>query len=171
MNKEKIAELQNMLRYIGEKTDTAAFEIAVNGQYDAPTKSAVAIFKRQNNIATNDSTVDERTWNAITTEYGLLKEVHSVPMGLSVFPEEAGYTVARGEISDLVLIIQMLLNELKYYYDGYDKVQTTGRFDADTESAVAEFQRVNRLYSDGRIDKQTWNKMAAEYNSLQRKFI
>ena len=36
----------------------------------------------------------------------------------------------------------------------------TGKYDAATKQAVKDFQTVNRLPPDGRVDRITWNRLA-----------
>lgn len=56
---------------------------------------------------------------------------------LSVFPESGD--VGYGDESDVVAIIQIMLNTLKLRYDGYDFLKVTFLFDDATEDAVRTF--------------------------------
>ena len=61
----------------------------------------------------------------------------------------------------LVGVIQYLLREIITLY-GRDSsaLPLNGVFDEITEQAVKDFQTVNRLPPDGRVDRVTWNRLA-----------
>lgn len=84
---------------------------------------------------------------------------------LSVFPESGD--VGYGDESDVVAIIQIMLNTLKLRYDGYDFLKVTFLFDDATEDAVRHFQGVNRMETSGRVDRKTWNALADEYSMIR----
>lgn len=87
----------------------------------------------------------------------------AVPM--KAFPESPGYTVAFGERSNEVILIQVMLDTLKLFYDGFDGVTVGGFFDEATEKAVSDFQRISGIDETGRVDVITWNAIATEYNN------
>jgi peptidoglycan hydrolase-like protein with peptidoglycan-binding domain len=62
-------------------------------------------------------------------------------------------------------VIQQLLRDITVLY-GRDEnlVPLDGIFGEVTEEAVKDFQRVQRLPADGRVDRITWNRLA---NALQ----
>ena len=61
----------------------------------------------------------------------------------------------------LVAIVQYLLREITTLY-GRDNAELPldGVFGDVTEQAVKDFQTVNRLPPDGRVDRITWNRLA-----------
>ena len=69
--------------------------------------------------------------------------------------------------TDVVAIIQIMLNTLKLRYDGYDFLKVTFLFDDATEDAVRHFQGVNRMETSGRVDRKTWNALADEYSMIR----
>ena len=62
------------------------------------------------------------------------------------------------------MFLQMLLNELKVAYDGYEELKTDGIFGDKAEAAIKDFQERNRLYPSGIVDKKTWNALVENYN-------
>lgn len=70
------------------------------------------------------------------------------------------------ERSDLVMILQLMLNELRIRYDGFGPIPLSGIYDELTEDAVRQFQRINLLPTDGITDIRTWNRMAQQYNRV-----
>jgi len=58
-----------------------------------------------------------------------------------------------------------MLNELEKIYNFTDLSQT-GTYDEATAQNVREFQERNRIPISGRVDRQTWDALAAQYNLL-----
>ena len=87
-------------------------------------------------------------------------------MKLDVF--DAGRRIGEGENSDVVGILQIILNALKVRYDGYEFFPVTFVFDTPTADAVRHFQQVNRLNTTGAVDDATWTALASEYGRLRR---
>ena len=86
------------------------------------------------------------------------------PRGIVPFPYTKGYEVGRGDRCDLVTVIQMMLCELKVYYDCFGDGSACGVYDGATEEAVRAYQRASRSDETGRVDVLTWNRLAEEYN-------
>ena len=86
------------------------------------------------------------------------------PMGIYPFPDIEDYEIRRGEQYGLVAIIQIMLDVLRLYYDTFGAVTLGGYYDAATENAIKEFQRINGIPETGRVDALTWNRLAEEYN-------
>lgn len=155
---QRIRILQRMLRAV---TDASLEE---NGQYDGATRSAVQQFQRSRGYPATGVT-DRRTWEELSRLYA---ENEAYPEGICPFPERDRQIVF-GERSDLVMIVQMMLNELRYRYDSYGHIPLSGIFDGETREAARLFQRMNRLRDDGIIDVHTWNRMAEQYNDVLRR--
>ena len=86
------------------------------------------------------------------------------PRGIVPVPYRKGYEIGRGDRCDLVTIIQLMLCELKMYYDGFGEVTACGVYDGATEEAVRTYQRTAGASPSGRVDIATWNRLAEEYN-------
>ena len=85
------------------------------------------------------------------------------PASICPFPDSRGYEVRSGEHSDLVFIIQLILENLSPIYD-FGAIPLSGRMDGATEEAVRRFQAVNGMPPTGTVDLATWNRMAQEYD-------
>ena len=159
-----IENLQKMLRFLWLVTGEDAYEVGVSGVYGEGTENAVRSFQQKNRLPVT-GVVDLDTWNAIVEEYSRLSLYGESPLGISPFPKGREDAVRSGERSDLVYIIQIMLNTLDVVYDfGY--VPISGLFDRETAAAVGKFQEINGLPSPkGTVDRLTWNAMAQEYNN------
>ena len=166
-SRDNIRRLQIMLRALARFTGDKALDVAVNGRYDERTAQAVSTFQRKNQLLVSGK-VDYATWNEIAELFRAYEAVMGEASAINPFPNTQGYILQRGERSNLVLIIQIMLNELRRSYDSYGHLPQSGRFDIAMENAVREFQRHHALNASGMIDRATWNRLAEEYNALMR---
>lgn len=154
-----------MLRSLSRWTGDASLNVAVNGKYDDRTVHAVNSFQKSNGI-TPTGRVDYVTWNEIAAMYRAYDDVLGQTGCICPFPTTLGFSVRRGERSNLVLMLQIMLNELRRAYDTYGHLPQSGRFDIAMESAVREFQNHHALSPTGIVDRATWNSIAEEYNAM-----
>lgn len=166
-SRDNIRRLQIMLRALSGWTGDRSLDVAVNGRYDERTAQAVSTFQRKNQLAESGK-VDYVTWNEIAELFRAYEAVMGEGVAINPFPSTQGYILQRGERSNLVLIIQIMLNELRRSYDSYGHLTQSGRFDIAMENAVREFQSHHALKASGMVDRATWNNLAEEYNALMR---
>lgn len=158
-----VENLQKMLRTIFLITGDTNYEIGVSGVYGEGTINAVRYFQQSHHLPVI-GIVDLPTWIAIADEYDRLSLFGNPPRGIAPFPYVQNTVVKSGERSDLVTIIQLILNTLTVLYD-FAHVPISGFYDASTADAVRKFQDINALPSPaGAVDRLTWNMLAEEYN-------
>ncbi len=97
------------------------------------------------------------------TEGYVNDNIRSVRKGIVPYPNNTGYSLFEGEVSELVFITQLMLNSLSIIYD-IPHVPVSGRYDRATMAAVEIFQRLNNLPVTGTVDPLTWDILADEYN-------
>lgn len=74
-----------------------------------------------------------------------------------------------GTNSNDVLTVQTRLNRISANYPSIPKIQSpNGFFQADTEDAVVEFQRIFDLTADGIVGPATWYRIQYIYNGVKR---
>ena len=66
----------------------------------------------------------------------------------------------RAMLGQPVRSLQYMLNRLAQEYDFLRSLSIDGIFGETTEQAVRDFQRIQRLPEDGRVDRVTWNRLA-----------
>lgn len=86
--------------------------------------------------------------------------------GISPFPRRRGFEASEGMSGDLIMILQIMLNELRILHDGYPHIPVSGRYNINTAGAVREFQKIAALPQTGRVNLETWNRMAQEYDMV-----
>ena len=149
--------LQRMLRALAES------DVRESGQYDEATREAVRRFQRMRGYPAT-GIADRRTWEEMSRLYRE-READAMIEGIRPFVGRERRIYPR-ERSDLVMILQLILNELRIRYDGFGPIPLSGIYDELTEAAVREFQRINLLPTEGITDARTWNRMARQYNDV-----
>ncbi|MBQ4137476.1 MAG: peptidoglycan-binding protein [Clostridia bacterium] len=156
-----VTELQQWLRtlhFAGYGVDL----IIPDGIYGEDTRRAVSQFQQIIGLPVT-GIVDRATWDALYEANLIARLEASRPNAIYPFPERGGYVLSPGEVSDIVMIVQLMLDTLSAHYDKID-VEPTGTYDAATRRAVEIFQEKNGLRVTGEIDKTTWNRLAEVYN-------
>ncbi len=145
-----VAQLQAQLRELGY------FQERVTGVFDRATQAAIVQFQQDRGLR-SDGRVGSGTLQAL--EYALLEA------SLSDFDEDSLIGLQRGDRGFEVQQLQLLLQQAGFYPNAID-----GRFEADTEAAVLQFQRnysaysygENRLTITGVVDEPTIEVLTAQ---------
>jgi peptidoglycan hydrolase-like protein with peptidoglycan-binding domain len=157
----EIYELQTMLRLLSQINPNFP-PVNPDGIYGPETEKAVLAFQTSNGLPPT-GIVDFGTWTAITNAYQ--NALRLTQRGLALFPFPPGdYTVKKGERSDLVYIIQIMLSGIDAAYDIFSDIEISGIYDEKTESAIRNFQRLSRLPESGEVDGITWDRLALDHN-------
>ena len=158
-----VLQLQRMLSYIGKHTGAPHLIVAVDGIYGDATAKAVARYQSERELPA-DKSVGFNTWQSLNDEYNLYRELYSTARGITPFPPQADFSLGKGDRSQLSLFVQLILNDLRLFYDSYAYIPPGGYFDEATVRAVTAFQLANGLGVTGRVDRITWNRMAEQYD-------
>ena len=155
-----IYNLQRYLRQLS-RFDPAIPSVDEDGIFGEETRASLAAFQRKYGLPVT-GTADGETWAKLFNEYLASVEERTRPLPVYLFPRfPADYSVGAGDENLLVGTIQYLLRDILILY-GKDAelLPLNGVFDGLTEQAVKDFQTVQRLPADGRVDRITWNRLA-----------
>lgn len=157
---QAIYNLQRYLRQLS-RFDPDIPSVDEDGIFGEETRASLEAFQRKYGLPVS-GTADPATWAMLFNEYLASVEAHTRPSPVYLFPRfPADYSVGRGDENLLTGVIQQLLRDITLLY-GMDGtvIPLDGRFDVVTEQAVKDFQRIQRLPPDGRVDRITWNRLA-----------
>ncbi len=160
----RTAYLQEMLRYLGLVLDEPLWQMDVTGVYSDGSVQAIRRYQEMRRLPVT-GIVDRTTWETLTAEYLLERELREAVM-IRAIPDIASHATLPGQRGDEVLLLQILLNALRSEYD-YPAVPLSGIYGAQTSDAVAEYQKLNGLDATGTADRRTWRKLTEEYNKLR----
>lgn len=158
-----VHELQQYLFVLYENGEPIP-PVLPDGYFGHTTKEAVEAYQRLAGLPITGK-VDHETWDAIYSSY--LYGVYNYGRSCGIYPFETRLEngcLSVGDRTDLVYILQVILQTLCELYAGMSEQEITGIYDDTTAENVAEFQRKNRLPDTGNVDKETWNRLAEAYN-------
>ncbi len=150
-----ISAIQQLLR-------NAGYDIKPDGIYGDETYNAVRQFQVFNRLPATGR-VDLATFEALASAAVPEPQFECV---LVIPSTLEGGVISPGEESAVVVIIQAMLKTLSVIYD-FEDIELTGVYDTDTESAVRDIQRTNRLPITGVLDPETWNALVSEYEKYK----
>lgn len=162
---EAIREIQTYLRADADaRLGNGA--VPIDGVLGAATVAAIKKVQKRAGLK-DDGVVDYATWLAIYAEFLEYEAELSAPLTIMPFPLQSGYKVENGEISDLVSIIQIMLNAISVDYDEIELREVNGIYGNEIAEDVKAFQIRNNLAPTGIVDKATWNALARAYEKYR----
>ena len=167
---QAIFNLQRYLRQLS-RFDPAIPSVNEDGIFGEETRASLSAFQQKYGLPVT-GTADAETWAMLFNEYLASVEARTRPDPVYLFPRyPADFSVGLGDENIYVAVIQLLLREAITLY-GLDAelLPLNGVFDALTEQAVRDFQRVQRLPDDGRVDRVTWNRLAKAGELAQSRY-
>ncbi len=156
---QAIYNLQRYLRGLS-RFDPAIPSVDEDGIFGEETRASLSAFQRRYGLPVTGS-ADPETWARLFSEYLASVEERTRPLPVYLFPRfPAEYSVGRGDENLLTGVVQQLLREvLTLYGRDAEFLPIDGRFGELTEGAVKDFQAIQRLPTDGRVDRITWNRL------------
>lgn len=145
--------------------------VTLNGIYDSETQNAVRIVQGVLGLP-QSGTVNEATWNDITTLYNEVGETQFPGQtqggAVSGWPRPyPGTPLQRGSRGDNVFYIQELLNVINRYNSAIPALEADGIFGVNTRDAIYAFQNAYGLTVDGIVGPITWEKLNAVYGEAE----
>ena len=157
---EHIEEILGLLYQIALR-DSRIPVVLPQKEYSEEAALAVRAFQAAYGLPVTGE-IDGKTWDAIADTYRRLTDA-AIP--LRVFPA-GNFLLRPGDSGEQVLLVQSLLDLAARRYANLEPVAVTGTYDADTEAAVRRLQQIMGLPETGVLDRSTWNRLAAQFNSL-----
>ena len=161
--KEAIRNLQKYLRQLSYHNPDIS-PLPIDGIWGSATAKALSEFQSVYNLPITGR-ADKITWNILKREYDRSLSENSPPAPLLIFPRIKGYAVSEGDGGALAQVIIYMLDELSSTY-GFTIDPDTKVLDSRTSALISDFQRRNGLPQSGKVDRETWDRLAEEYNLL-----
>ncbi len=161
--RRSVRQLQQYL-YVISQTDPDVLRTNPDGIYSPRTADAVSSFQKKFGLRPTGR-VDYETWRKLLSESRKANQLLSAPAQISPFSAVLRDGMIReGDVTDTVLLLQIMLRTLSLDYDEFSDLEADGIFGTRTAEAVRQFQRVHGLGITGDVDLPTWNLLAAAYN-------
>ncbi|MBQ9783259.1 MAG: peptidoglycan-binding protein [Clostridia bacterium] len=163
--RDAVRNLQRYLRRLSYE-DNDILAVPVDGIFDTRTTEALIEFQKMMGFP-QTGRADKATWDALFLEYSRLRREEDRQDFPEFFPKAPpNYVTTPGESGSFITLLQFLLGELTASYDTFPLVVLSGVYDESTAAAVREFQRISLLPMTGQVNRNTWNRLAEEYNRL-----
>ena len=163
---QAIFNLQRYLRQLS-RFDPDIPTVDEDGIFGETTRRSLEAFQEKYGLPIT-GTANSETWARLFDEYLASVEARTRPDPVYIFPRHpADYSVGRGDENVYIAVIQLLLRDIITLY-GQDAtlLPIDGIFGETTEQAVRDFQRIQRLPADGRVDRITWNRLVRAQKPL-----
>lgn len=165
--RQSVMQLQKYL-YVISQVDPEIPRVNPDGVYGDTTRDAVTIFQKQRGLNPTGK-VDYETWVNLLDDFRIAEVQISNPQMISPFSEHIkDGIVAKGDHSDLVIILHIMINCINIEYNCVGPVIINGVYGEETENAIKEFQMCQGLQCTGTVDLKTWNHLAKAYNKYVR---
>jgi len=161
VNFNPIEEIQIYLKEISKQNPEIVI-VHTDGIFDSETKAAVIKFQELYSLPPT-GIVDLATWSKLVYEYNKISNTNIAPSKLDCFPANVAEVKLKDE-KDIVYIIQILINNFSKRYKNFNQIVVTGVYDESTETAVKQFQSMNKLSETGITDIKTWNSLTSINN-------
>ncbi len=164
--RDAIVDIQRFLRHLSFHENEIR-DVPIDGIWDSRTEAAVKDFQREYSLPQTGK-VDRATFDKLKEEYERSVSLNSPPIAIDLFPRSpASFQLKKGDKGFLVTTVQFLLDQLERIYT-FSNVPQSGIYDDDTESLISVFQEKNLIPSTGRVDRETWDALAIQYNLLDK---
>lgn len=163
-----VRNLQKYLKQLSYFYPLLVKDIIITGVYDTNTRDAVTNLQRMFKISATGM-VNKITWDMIFESY--LKSINENSSTNGIFPfydKPSDYEITLGDRSQLVRLIEIILDEISSVYDLKYAITFNGIYDEAKVSAVKMIQEINLLPITGNVDRATWDVLANEYNAILR---
>jgi peptidoglycan hydrolase-like protein with peptidoglycan-binding domain len=117
---------------------------------------AVRAYQQANGLPVTGE-IDEATWDSIVKTY---LDMMDAAVPLVIFSSN-GLVLQEGDSGELVQLVQILLRIAAQHYQNLPMVEANGQYDAQTAGAVRRLQEIAALPADGKMNRSTWNALAA----------
>lgn len=168
-NARPITNIQEYLRELSYH-DPDIPRVNVDGIFGDETREAVIAFQNKNKLPPSGE-VDRATWDRLYAAYLDAFTKHTPPKFISVFPRNPeNYELSPGDSYFLVNILQFMLREISAEHNFDPEVEISGVYDESTERAVRMFQRRSMIQQSGRVNRETWDRLADYFNIMQNEY-
>lgn len=155
---EAIREIKKYLFVISEFVYPEIERNTIDGIYDNRTRASVAKYQQIKGLSSTGE-VDYATFEALYDDFDNARDDFYIR---DYVIEERGFPIVRGDISEDVRAIHLLINELAKTYTSVDDVGTGNYFSARTENAIKAFQTLFMMEETGAVDKFLFKRLKRE---------
>jgi len=150
--------------------------VSENDTFDGTFRDAIIDFQRRYELDP-DGVIGALTWTRIIEIANFIEGLGQTPAPDDIAPafaqsqpseEYPGIILKRGANGRHVKLLQNALNVINNRYGFKKYIPISGEFDSGTELEVMTYQKANGFTRNGRVDRELWNRVISEADSVQR---
>lgn len=162
-NQDVIREAQKIIFRLSRFTASIS-PVQIDGIYGPETEAQIRNFQKYIGLPPT-GVLDQTTFESLVDANSAIDIITGSSNSISPFERNlAAWVVSKGEVHDLVTIIQIMLQTISVATDDILFVNVNGHFDENTQAAVEMIQKLNDLPQTGDVDLITWNRLSRLYN-------
>ena len=162
--KNPILEIQRILRNLDYDENNVA-RVKPNGIYDEDTKQLVMNFQKKYGLLPT-GIIDSQTWDLLHSINEARNDASLLARAVHIFPMFDEYEILPNSKHNVVYVIQHMLNEISTEHDDFEEITLNGIYDLPTQNAIKSLQRKALMESNGRLNAETFNLLADEYERI-----
>ena len=159
-----ILEIQRLLRSI-DRYENGTSRVKPDGIYGNDTRALVLEFQQKYGLAPTGE-VDYETWNLLHSIEKAGRDASKIARAVHLFPIYEEYEILPNSKDDTLYAIQYMLNEISNDHDDMEILEINGVYDLPTQNAIKVLQRKTLSDSSSKIDADTFNLIADEYERI-----
>lgn len=160
----KKAAIRTVKEYLYVVSETLHPEISrttIDGIYDEDTKKSVAEFQNLKFVEPSGE-VNYETFTLLYKDYKSAKEDFIIA---DYIIEDSGFPIARGDMSEDVRVIHILIKELSKTHTNITGVGTGNYYSNNTAKVIEELRKLFMMPSGNHVDKELYTRMKKEVNA------
>ena len=167
--KNPILEVQRLLRNIDEY-ENGISRVKPDGIYGEDTRSLVINFQEKYGLMPTGE-VDYETWNLLHAIDEARGDAEKIARAVHIFPMYDKYEIPPDAKDDSLYVIQYMINQISNDHDDIEKLELTGIYDLPTQNAIKVLKRKSLNDQSLKIDANTFNLIADEYERLNSRYF
>lgn len=164
---DKSAVIREVKRYLYDVAHNMYPDMkstTIDGIFDGDSAEAVRDYQRIKGLPIN-GTIDYITFLALADDYKCVQRKRAErDYVLSAAP----FPYSRGDYSDDVKVINLMLSEFRDVYHDLTNVGKGGYYSAYTSSAVREIRKIFMMEDSDEVDSALYERMRTELDAIQR---
>ena len=161
---DAVKEIKRLLFGVSQKLYPSIPRTTIDGIYDEETRKAISAFQAINGLNSSGET-DLATFTALYDDF---KAVENEFYGRDYIISADGFPLCRGDMSEDVRALHIIINELAKTYRELENVGTGSYYSRKTQRAVSYLQRIFMLEESGELDRHLYERMLKEIDSVRR---
>lgn len=157
-------QVQRILRNL-DYSENGIARVKPDGIFGEDTKALVTSFQEKYGLAPT-GVVDKETWNLLHSINEAKRDASVLARAVHIFPLFEKYEILPNSKDNLVYVIQHMLNEVLNDHDDFSELDFTGVYDQPTQDAIKLLLRKSLVDDSPKIDANTFNILANEYERI-----